>query len=99
MLIVRIVRHEDLPALIEMEHAAPTAAHWRECEYEMLLANNATPLRKTFVAEQGGQLVGFVVAKAVASEWEIENIIVVAGSQRQGIGQSLLSRLIQEAQN
>src|SRR5215475_3225134 len=99
MLTIRALRPNDLPALIEMERAAPTAAHWRESEYEMLLASDAAPLRKTFVAEKHGQPVGFVVAKIVVKDWEIENIIVRAGCQRQGIGRLLLSHLIEEARS
>jgi [ribosomal protein S18]-alanine N-acetyltransferase len=97
MLTIRALRPDDLPALIEIERSAPTAAHWRDREYQNLLATDQRPLRTTLVAEKDGNLVGFVVAKVVAGEWEIENIIVGAGSQRQGIGTRLLSRLIQEA--
>jgi len=97
MLTIRALRPDDLPALIEMERAAPTAAHWRESEYEMLLASNATPLRKTVVAEKDGQPIGFAVSKVVATNWEIENIVVSAGSQHQGIGRLLLSHLIEQA--
>jgi ribosomal-protein-alanine N-acetyltransferase len=98
MLTIRALRQEDLPALIEMERAAPTAAHWKESEYIALLAIEAAPLRKTFVAEKDGQPVGFVVARVVVMDWELENVVVHAGSQRQGIGCLLLARLIQEAQ-
>ena len=94
---IRTIRGEDLPELIEMERAAATAAHWKESNYEALLVNDTAPVRKTLVAEQDGQPVGFVVAKVLAADWEIENIIVRSGFQRQGIGSLLLARLIQEA--
>jgi len=99
MLTIRALRPDDLPALIEMERAAPAAAHWRESEYEMLLASNATPLRKTVVAEKDGQPIGFAVSKVVVTNWEIENIVVSAGSQRQGVGRLLLSHLIEQARS
>lgn len=98
MLNIRTVQREDLPALVQMERAAATAAHWKEAEYEMLLASDAAPLRKTFVAEEDGNPIGFVVAKLVRKDWEIENIVVRAGAQHRGIGRLLLTRLIQEAQ-
>ena len=97
MLTIRGLRSEDVPALIEIERASPTVAHWSPSEYQKLLASDARGQRKTLVAEQEAQPVGFVVAKVVAGDWEIENIVVRANSQRQGIGEQLLSRLIQEA--
>ena len=97
MLTIRALRPEDLPALIEIERAAPAAAHWREHGYQNLLASDALSLHKTFVAENDGSLVGFLVAKVVAGEWDIENIVVRAASQRQGIGEQLLSQTVEEA--
>jgi len=97
MLTIRGLRSEDVPALIEIERASPTVAHWSESEYRKLLASDAMPQRRTLVAVQEAHAVGFAVAKVVAGEWEIENIVVRANSQRQGIGEQLLSRLIQEA--
>jgi len=51
------------------------------------------------VAEEAGQLCGFVCAKAVASEWEIENVVVAAEFFRRGIANELVSELIQRAAN
>ena len=99
MLTIRALRPDDLPALIEMERAAAMAAHWRESEYQTLLATEATPHRTTLVAERDGQPVGFIVAKAISTNWEIENIVVSDGSQRQGIGLLLLSHLIEQARS
>src|SRR5262249_28513559 len=64
-----------------------------------LLATEATPHRTTLVAERDGQPVGFIVAKAISTNWEIENIVVSDGSQRQGIGLLLLSHLIEQARS
>lgn len=97
MLTIRGLRSEDVPAMIEIERASPTVAHWTPGEYQALLASDETGQRKTLVAEQEARAVGFVVAKVVAGDWEIENIVVRANSQHQGIGEQLLSRLIQEA--
>jgi [ribosomal protein S18]-alanine N-acetyltransferase len=99
MLIIRRVRQEDLSALIRMEREARTAAHWKESDYEMLLASEVTPLRITLVAEKDDRPVGFIVARIVGMDWEIENIVVRADSQRQGIGGQLISRLLEEAQD
>src|SRR5262249_48878199 len=97
MLTIRGFRSEDVSALIEIERASPTVAHWSESEYRKLLASDAMPQRRTLVAEQEAQAVGFVVARVVAADWEIENIVVRSSSQRQGVGEQLLSWVIQEA--
>jgi tRNA threonylcarbamoyladenosine biosynthesis protein TsaB len=97
MVTVRALRANDLPALVEIERSAPTAAHWRDSEYQNLLTTDEKPRRITLVAEKDGKPAGFVVAKVVAGEWEIENIIVRADCQRQGIGAQLLSGLVREA--
>jgi len=97
MLTIRALRSEDVPTLMEIERASPTVAHWSESEYQTLLASDATVQRKTLVAKQEANAGGFVVAKVVAGDLEIENIVVRAHSQRQGVGEQLLSRVIQEA--
>lgn len=97
MLTIRALRPDDLPALIEIGRNAPAAAHWTDRAYQNLLATDPTPLRRTLVAEKDGHTVGFVVAKALADEWEIENIAVCTACWRQGIGRRLLSELIHEA--
>lgn len=97
MVTIRAVRPGDVPALIEIERRAPTAAHWNDPEYQNLLATDTEPLRKTLVAEKDSHPVGFVVAKVVADEWEIENIVLDSGYQQQGIGERLLSRIVKEA--
>jgi ribosomal-protein-alanine acetyltransferase len=49
------------------------------------------------LAEQAGQLCGFLCAHAVAGEWEIENMAVAADFLRRGIGSELLGDLIRRA--
>jgi ribosomal-protein-alanine N-acetyltransferase len=51
------------------------------------------------VSEEAGKLAGFICAKAVAGEWEIENVVVAPEFLRRGIASRLLSRLIQQARN
>lgn len=49
------------------------------------------------MAESNGRVTGFVVARIIASEWEIENISVAEESQRSGVGTRLLSGLLEQA--
>jgi ribosomal-protein-alanine acetyltransferase len=45
------------------------------------------------VAEEGGVVLGFVAARRIELEWEIENIAVAAEKQRRGLGRSLVGEL------
>jgi ribosomal-protein-alanine acetyltransferase len=84
----------DLPAILAIEQHAPSAAHWPAHEYERLVRAGMV-----LVVEQAGQLRGFVSAKAIAGEWEIENIVVATEFLRQGIADWLMQALIGQAEN
>jgi ribosomal-protein-alanine acetyltransferase len=86
---IRSATLEDLSAILAIERQAPSAAHWPADEYEKLVKTGVV-----LVAEQASKLCGFVCAKAVADEWEIENIVVASDSLRQGIADRLLQALI-----
>ncbi len=51
------------------------------------------------MAEERGKLCGFVCAKALLGEWEIENVVVAAECLRLGIASELMRRLIQRAKS
>jgi [ribosomal protein S18]-alanine N-acetyltransferase len=91
---IRSATLDDLPAILAIERQAPSAAHWPAEEYQQLVKTGAV-----LVAEQPGKLCGFVSAKAVAAEWEIENVVVAAEFLRQGIADQLLQALIDQAEN
>lgn len=93
-LAIRSAAPNDVPAILAIERQAPSAAHWTPEQYEKLVDSGIV-----LVAEEAGRLVGFVGAKAVAGEWEIENVVVAAAFLRRGIANELLRTLIQRAQN
>jgi ribosomal-protein-alanine acetyltransferase len=90
---IRSVTREDVSALLAIEQSSPSAAHWKREHYETLLENGIILL-----AEQASQLRGFICAKAVAGEREIENIVVTGDFLRRGIATALLRELMQRAQ-
>ena len=49
------------------------------------------------VAESSGTVSGFLVARVVASEWEIENVAVTPCAHRQGVGRALVRELVERA--
>jgi ribosomal-protein-alanine N-acetyltransferase len=101
---IRLASWNDIPSLISLERQVPTAAHWTEARYRRLLhPSSADVERLVLVAEPGkepghGPLAGFLVARHVASEWELENIAVAPACRRQGLGERLLQRLLVRAQ-
>ncbi len=91
---IRSAALDDVPAILAIEQQAPAAAHWTREQYNQLVSSGVV-----LVAEEAGQLCGFVCAQAVAGEWEIENVVVAAGFLRRGIADELMRILIQRAKN
>src|SRR6266852_4725958 len=92
--VIRSAAVDDVPAILAIERQAPSAAHWTAEQYKKLVGSGVV-----LVAEEAGSLCGFISAKAVAGEWEIENVVVSAEFLRRGIADELLRQLIQRAQN
>ena len=102
---VRPAVEGDLPRLVEIASHSATAAQWNTDEYQKLFAskntenenakNNDGPRSRTaLVIEQDGTVVGFVIARQAADEWEIENIAVTGPARRCGLGSRLLGEFM-----
>lgn len=107
---VRPAEPGDLPRLVEIASHSATAAQWNQPEYLKLFAtdepktkaevdphivnpqSNAT--RTALVVEQSDSVVGFIVGRQVADEWEIENIAVTGAARRRGLGSRLVGELL-----
>lgn len=70
-----------------------TAAHWSESQYRSLLSTTEHG-RIGWVIEEDAVLQGFLVARSVDREWEIENIAVAESDRRRGLGTGLLSEFL-----
>ena len=90
---IRPATLDDVPAILAVEQEAASAAHWPAEEYEKLAKTGVL-----LIAELAGKLCGFLCAKAVAGEWEIENVVVAAGFLRRGVGDELMRSLIDQAE-
>jgi ribosomal-protein-alanine acetyltransferase len=89
---IRSAALNDVPAIVALEGQAQSAAHWNSAAYKELVNSGVV-----LVAEETGKLCGFVCAKPVVCEWEIENIVVAADFLRRGVATELLRQLIQRA--
>ena len=79
----------DVPALLAIEQEAASAAHWTREQYAGLVESEIV-----LVTEDGGNISGFVCAKNVAGDWEIENMVVAKQGRRRGVGNGLLDELL-----
>lgn len=99
---VRPAQAGDLPRLVEIASHSVTAAQWNQTEYQKLFAPGqpqdhpqVQPQPRTaLVVEQDGSVVGFIVGRRAADEWEIENIAVTGAARRCGLGSRLVGELL-----
>jgi ribosomal-protein-alanine N-acetyltransferase len=100
--LIRAATPADIPAMIGIEQQCATAAHWKEAQYRQAFQPESAA-RLVLVAESpvppashpdaDGDVVGFLVARHLAAEWELENIVVAPTVRRQGLGRQLLDAL------
>jgi ribosomal-protein-alanine acetyltransferase len=105
---VRLGTATDIPAVLDLEQQCPTAAHWTEHQYQKALREDKTGGRERLVLmvdadregalplqpHQPSGLLGFLVARRVGLEWELENIVVAPAARRKGLGVRLLGELL-----
>jgi [ribosomal protein S18]-alanine N-acetyltransferase len=98
--LVRKAAVQDVAEMIRLERQCSTTAHWTERQYaDLFAARGELPARLALVAEEEGcsVLAGFLVARHVPSEWELENIVVAPAVRRMGIGRQLIDTLLVQA--
>ena len=95
--------------MIALERATPNAAHWSEEQYralfsagkrewqEVVLVAEGRLERASAEGHSGETRLGFLAARRVGPEWELENIVVAASARRMGLGKRLLDALRAEA--
>ena len=89
---------EDVPGVVAIEAGLASAPHWTAQAYEAAIAPEGGVLRFALVAENEGDLVGFLVASLVEAEAELESVAVAESAQRQGVARMLLAALIAKLQ-
>jgi ribosomal-protein-alanine N-acetyltransferase len=99
--LVRKATVQDVAEMIRLERQCPTTAHWTEKQYVGLFApKHKSPARLALVAEEldHAALAGFLIARHLVPEWELENVVVAPALRRVGIGKQLLDSLLVQAQ-
>jgi ribosomal-protein-alanine acetyltransferase len=90
---IRAATIADLPGMMELEKHAATAAHWSAEQYAALF-HASGPDRVALILQEEASLQGFVIARIVGEEWEIENVAVAAAARRRGRGTRLVGELL-----
>ncbi len=88
----------DIPALLALEKDAASAAHWSLAQYQAAFSSEG-PSRVALVLEEGTSVRGFVIARVLDQEWEIENIAVTGPARRRGLGTRLLGEFLEMARS
>jgi ribosomal-protein-alanine N-acetyltransferase len=91
---VRLATAADISRMLEIERSATSAAHWSRAQYEEVFREeiDGVPYRMALVIEDEQLIAGFLIARFVAAEVEIENIVIAQSARRLGFG----SRLVKE---
>ena len=93
-MLIRQANLNDVPQLVALAHASPTAAHWTESQYGTALTGYS-PRRLVLVLESD-RIDGCVIAAELGSEWELENIVVASSHRGRGRGSMLLRALLEQ---
>jgi len=92
-LLIRPATLADIPIIMTLAAEAPTAAQW-PCEHYEQAIQNSSPRRVMLVLEDQ-TIHAFLMARAVADEWELENIAVDVSVHRNGLGSIILKQFLQ----
>jgi [ribosomal protein S18]-alanine N-acetyltransferase len=96
-LVIRVASAADIPFITTLEKNTTTAAHWTEPQYQQIFSESGLR-RVALIIEEGKEAQGFLFARAIDKEWELENIVVAGSARRRGLGGYLLQSLIHLAQ-
>lgn len=93
----------DVPAMMALEQRNPAVALWSQSQYEALFVTATGPQgseRFAWVVDHehgANSILGYLVARRVDAEWELENIVVSETSRRRGVATRLLDELVAQA--
>ncbi len=98
----------DISHIMSLERESATAGHWTEKQYRdvfqsetqtrlLLVAQASPPTAKGHESDKAFGILGFLIAQQLPPEWELENLVVVPGARRKGIGKRLLNALLAAA--
>jgi [ribosomal protein S18]-alanine N-acetyltransferase len=90
---IRAAKAADIPCIVAIGSESATAAQWPLAEYARIFERGGVR-RVALVIEEDGRIAGFIVARCVEADWELENVAVQHASQRRGFGRALIKNLM-----
>src|SRR5690349_20023790 len=95
--VTRAATPADIVAILKLERELDFAAHWQDPAYQEIFAPGSPPRIALVLEDRTRAITGFVVARLIGDECELENIAVAPGLQRQGAGTQLMGALVSAA--
>lgn len=95
---IRPATLDDVPTLMTLEKHAAAAAHWSLEQYRAVFSPSPIS-RIALVIDEGGAIQGFLMARGVGPEWELENIVVASPARRRGLGARLIGEFLKVARS
>ena len=87
---IRSVESRDVEAILSIQAVSPDIAQWTMWDYERVARGEMAG----WVAEEAGQVLGFLIARQVVGDIEILNLAVGPNARRRGVGAALLAEVI-----
>jgi [ribosomal protein S18]-alanine N-acetyltransferase len=92
---IRALESHDIESVLAIQARCPEIAQWTVWDYGRVAKGEMAG----WVAEEAGEIAGFLVARRVVSDLEILNFAVRDGHRRRGIGAELLRAALDWAQS
>ena len=93
-MIIRNWKFEDILTVSHLEEECLGGEAW---SYATLVNAFESPSSYGLVAEDGGEVVGYGCITCAADTSDLENVVVVEGYRRSGIGKAIVEGLLAEA--
>jgi ribosomal-protein-alanine N-acetyltransferase len=97
---IRQASLDDISEMLRLERSSNDAAHWSASQYQSLVGSGDAEISTLVLVAEGQSnqaVVGFLVARHVAPEWELENIVVAPELRKKGVGTGLMEGLFARA--
>lgn len=87
----------DIRGMIALERQSPSAAHWPEPTYARIFSADSATRIALVVQDRDRSVRGFIIARVVGEEVEIENIVVDRKRRNQGLGTKLVENIVERS--
>ncbi|HEV2113992.1 MAG TPA: ribosomal protein S18-alanine N-acetyltransferase [Terriglobales bacterium] len=91
-MLIRAANPADLPPMQELAAESPQAAHWSASEWKQIFDFKVP--RAALICEENQAALGFLIARTLGDDWELENIVVAQQARRRGAARRLMQELI-----